>query len=357
MNESLLLRIFIESWDMLLEASPYILFGISFGGLIKVFMPADFIVKHLGQGNFLPVVKAALFGIPLPLCSCGVLPAAASLKDQGANNGATVAFLISTPESGVDSISITYALLDPLLTIARPLAAFITAIFAGFSENIVNPQKKIPLKAPTMLPMAGQTSALRANPFNKEQPVFFKELVQGIKYAFLELWGDIAPYFFIGILLGGLITALIPDDFLKSHLGGGLPSMLLMLLIGIPIYICASASTPIAAALILKGISPGTALVFLLTGPATNITSLSVLVGFLGKRATVLYLLTIGLFAVLFGLAVDQLYLMLDLDIRAVTGKAAEIIPYEIQLVCALLVVSLSIKPIFKSIQKKWHRT
>lgn len=356
MNESLFLHIIIESWDMLLESSAYILFGIAFGGLLKVFMPADFIVKHLGQGKFLPVIKAALFGIPLPLCSCGVLPAAAGLKDQGANNGATMAFLISTPESGVDSISITYALLDPLLTIARPLAAFITAIFAGFSENIINPPKNIPLKAPTILPMAGQTSALRANLFNKKKPVFFKELVQGIKYAFLDLWGDIAPYFFIGILLGGLITALIPDDFLKAHLGGGLSSMFLMLLIGIPIYICASASTPIAAALILKGISPGTALVFLLTGPATNITSLSVLVAFLGKRATVLYLLTIGLFAVLFGLAVDQLYLMLNLDIRAVTGKAAEIIPYEIQLLSALLVISLSIKPIFRSIQQKWPK-
>ncbi|MBU0681534.1 MAG: SO_0444 family Cu/Zn efflux transporter [Proteobacteria bacterium] len=352
MNESLFVRILFESWDMLLEASTYILFGIAFGGIIKVFMPTDFIAKHLGQGKFLPVIKAALFGIPLPLCSCGVLPAASGLKNQGANNGATVAFLISTPESGVDSISITYALLDPLLTIARPLAALITALFAGFAENIVNPPQKTTLKTSTLLPMAGQTT-MGANPFTGEKPTFLQELNQGIKYAFLELWGDIAPYFFLGIFLGGLITALIPDDFLKSYLGGGLPSMLLMLLIGIPIYICASASTPIAAALILKGISPGTALVFLLTGPATNITSLSVLVGILGKRAAVLYLCTIALFAVLCGLAVDQLYVMLDLDVRAVTGKAAEIIPYSVQLLSALLIISLSIKPLWLTIKRQ----
>lgn len=356
MTESLLFRVVFESWDMLLEASPYILFGISFGGLIKVFMPTNFIAKHLGKGKFLPVVKAALFGIPLPLCSCGVLPAAAGLKNQGANNGATVAFLISTPESGVDSISITYALLDPLLTIARPMAALITALFAGFAENIVNPPPKTALKAPIILPMAGQPSALGDNPFNGERPAFSQELRQGIKYAFLELWGDIAPYFFLGILMGGVITALIPDDFLKSYLGGGLPSMLLMLLVGIPIYICASASTPIAAALILKGISPGAALVFLLTGPATNITSLSVLVGLLGKRATSLYLLTIALFAVLFGLAIDQLYSMLNLDVRAITGKAAEIIPYGIQLLSALLVITLSIKPVWQTMQRKWRK-
>ncbi|MEN8257035.1 MAG: SO_0444 family Cu/Zn efflux transporter [Thermodesulfobacteriota bacterium] len=354
MIESIFLRVLIESWAMLLEASPYIIFGIAFGGLIKVFMPADFIGKHLGRGKFLPVIKAALFGIPLPLCSCGVLPAAAGLKKQGANNGATAAFLISTPESGVDSISITYALLDPLLTIARPLAALITALFAGFAENIVNPPSDAIVKPATILPMAGQTSAIGTNPFNKEKTPFAKELLQGIKYAFIELWGDIAPYFLLGILLGGLISGLLPEDFLRSYLGGGLTSMFLMLLIGIPIYICASASTPIAAALILKGISPGTALVFLLTGPATNITSLSVLTGILGKRAAVLYLFTIALFAVIFGLAVDQIYTLLNLDVRAVTGKAAEIIPHGIQLASALLVIALSIKPTWLIIRKKW---
>lgn len=355
MAESLFFRILIASWDMLLEASPYILFGIIFGGLLKVFMPTDFIARHLGQGRFLPVVKAAAFGIPLPLCSCGVLPAASGLKNQGANNGATVAFLISTPESGVDSISITYALLDPLLTIARPLAALCTAIFAGFAENIMNPPTIAPVKPVAILPMAGRTP-LGVNPFSGDKPTLSQQLGQGIRYAFVELWGDIAPYFFLGILLGGVITALIPDDFLTSYLGGGLSSMLIMLVIGIPIYICASASTPIAAALILKGISPGAALVFLLTGPATNVTSISVLIGLLGKRATALYVCTIALFAVLFGLAVDQLYVLLDLDVRAVTGQAAEIIPEPLQMAAALLIIVLSIKPVGRSLARRWQK-
>ncbi len=338
-----------------MEASPYILFGIAFGGLIKVFMPTDFIARHLGQGKFLPVVKAAVFGIPLPLCSCGVLPAASGLKKQGANNGATIAFLISTPESGVDSISITYALLDPLLTIARPLAALFTALFAGFAENMVHPPTSTPSRPTLILPMAGRSTP-GATPFSGEKASFFQKINQGIRYAFVELWGDIAAYFFLGILLGGVITALIPEAFLTSYLGGGLSSMLIMLVVGIPIYICASASTPIAAALILKGISPGAALVFLLTGPATNITSLSVLIGLLGKRAALLYLFSIAFFAVLFGLAVDQLYVLLDLDVRAITGQAAEIIPQEIQFLSALLICILSIKPVGRSLQRKWSR-
>ena len=134
--------IFMASVDLFLDASPYILFGLLIGGILKVFLSADYVAKHLGKGRFLSVIKASLFGIPIPLCSCGVLPAAAGLKKQGANNGATAAFLIATPESGVDSISITYALLDPIMTIARPVSAFITALTAGFLENISHPPKQ-----------------------------------------------------------------------------------------------------------------------------------------------------------------------------------------------------------------------
>ena len=128
-----------ESWDLLLDSAVYILFGILVGGLLKMFLSPSYVAQHLGRGRFSSVAKAALLGIPIPLCSCGVLPAAAALKKQGANNGATTAFLISTPESGVDSISITYALLDPFMTVARPIAAFITAFVAGMSENLINP--------------------------------------------------------------------------------------------------------------------------------------------------------------------------------------------------------------------------
>ncbi len=253
------------SWELLLDASIYILVGILAGGLLKVFLSPEYVARHLGSGRVRSVLKAALFGIPLPLCSCGVLPAAASLKKQGANNGATVAFLISTPESGVDSISITYALLDPLMTVARPVAAFLTAFIAGVAENTLQPPEEHWLG-----PAAGSSAdtCCAGKACGPEDPARHRSLPgkigTGVRYAVGELWGDLAGWFFIGLGLAGLITTLVPDNLITGYLGGGLGAMLLMLLFGIPLYICATASTPIAAALILKGVSPGAALVFLL---------------------------------------------------------------------------------------------
>lgn len=280
-----------ESWHLLLEASVYILFGMLVGGLLKVFLNPSFVADHLGKGKFSSVIKAALFGIPIPLCSCGVLPAAASLKKQGANNGATTAFLISTPESGVDSIAITYALLDPIMTVARPVSAFVTAVAAGISENLLQTQKEedwhrvIDRSCPIDNCCDGNECPPQEHSMHH---TFTEKLWAGLKFAVDDLWGDLAGWFFAGLLLAGVISTIIPQELMTRYLGGGLHSMLIMLLVGIPMYICATASTPVAAALILKGVSPGAALVFLLVGPATNITSLSVLFGLLGKRATVI---------------------------------------------------------------------
>ena len=142
---SLVTNLLLESWRVLEQSAPYVLFGIVIGGLLKVFLPPSAVARHLGQGRFLSVLKSALMGIPMPLCSCGVLPTAAALKRQGANNGATTAFLISTPESGVDSIAVTYALLDPVMTIARPAAAFTAAAVAGVAENLAQPPDPHPV--------------------------------------------------------------------------------------------------------------------------------------------------------------------------------------------------------------------
>ena len=213
-----------------------------------------------------------------------------SLRKQGASNGATTAFLISTPESGVDSISITYALLDPLMTVARPLAAFFTAAVAGISENLLDRKKEANrITLDLSCPVDGCCSGDDCEPeIHSRHHSFLEKIKAGIGYAFGELWEDIAKWFLFGLLLAGLITVVIPDDVFSRYLGPGLPAMLLMLIVGIPLYICATASTPIAAALILKGVSPGAALVFLLAGPATNMASLTVLVGTLGRRATLL---------------------------------------------------------------------
>ncbi len=284
-----------------------------------------------------------------------MLPAATSLKKQGANKGATTAFLISTPESGVDSIAITYALLDPLMTIIRPIAAFVTAICAGFLENSLHwsdkiSSKKVDISCP--IDQCCDGSDCPPEEHSKHHTIFEK-IVAGCKFAINDVWGDIVLWFFAGLLLAGLISATIPDEMLTTLLGGGVSSMLVMLVIGIPIYICATASTPIAAALILKGVSPGAALVFLLVGPATNVTSLSVLIGILGKKSTMRYLLVLSISAVLFGLGVDKLYLLAGISPQAIIGEAAEIVPHGLKVAASILLMLLSIKPIMTWLKKK----
>jgi uncharacterized protein len=278
------------------------------------------------------------------------LPAAVSLRKQGANNGATTAFLISTPESGVDSISITYALLDPIMTVARPLVAFVTATVAGIAENLFGDSGHNKRIIPDLsCPVDNCCDGQNCDPeTHRRHHSFFEKIKAGITYAFSDLWEDIAKWFLFGLLLAGLITVLIPDDIFSRYLGSGLSAMLLMLAIGIPLYICATASTPIAAALILKGVSPGAALVFLLVGPATNVASLTVVTGILGKRATAIYLGTIAVSAVFFGLVVDQVYTSMGISAQAMVGQASEVMPLWVQWAGALLVVVLSIKPLYR---------
>lgn len=279
-----------------------------------------------------------------------MLPAAVSLRNQGANKGAVTSFLISTPESGVDSISITYALLDPILTVFRPLAAFITASIAGIAENLFDyRQESKPLQPDLTCPVDGCCDGIHCSPEqHRRHHSFAEKLAAGIRYAFLDFWDDLAGWFFVGILLAGVITVFIPDNIINNYLGTGLPAMLFMLAVGIPLYICATASTPIAAALILKGVSPGAALVFLLAGPATNVASLTVLVGILGKRAVVIYLTTIAVSAVGLGLIVDQIYAMLGISAQAVVGQVSETVPAWLELGAVLVLIFLSIRPLFR---------
>jgi hypothetical protein len=341
-----LIKVFQESWHLLLDASVYIIFGIVVAGLLKTFLSPEYVAKHLGRGRFKPVLKAALFGVPIPLCSCGVMPAAATLKKQGASNGATIAFMISTPESGIDSISVTYALLDPIMTIARPIAAFGSAVAAGITESLFTPPNQAAPPPPLMAhPPTNHCSPVEPPPGHRPLPA---RLWASFHYAFGELWGDLATWFAFGILLSGIITVLVPQALISQYLGGGLVSMLIMLVAGIPIYICASASTPIAAALILKGVSPGAALVFLLVGPATNMASLSILTGMMGKKATLRYLLVLAISSVSFGLLLDKIYQWRGISAQAVIGQAGEFMPPGVQLLSAALLIVLSVKPFYR---------
>lgn len=338
------------AWHLLEESSLYILLGLLVAGLLKVFLSPDYVAAHLGQGKIKSVFKAALLGVPIPLCSCGVLPAAAQLKRQGANKGATTAFLISTPESGVDSIAVSWALLDPLMTVARPVAAFLSAFVAGVLENLLGEQEKIP--APPVLPMAGPslTACHDEHCGCDHNHVESKEskLVVGVKYAINEIWGDLAGWFFIGIAIAAIITTLVPDDFVSQHLGGGIGSMLLMLAAGIPMYICATASTPIAAAMILKGVSPGAALVFLLSGPATNVAALAVLVKILGKKGVVIYLASIAVVSVLCGLVLDGVYVSLGLSAVVTIGQVGESMPHWLMVGATLMLLLLSARHLYR---------
>lgn len=280
------------------------------------------------------------------------------LKKQGANNGATTAFLISTPESGIDSIAITYALLDPIMTVARPFVAFVTAACAGVIENLfgrVDNSGSTPLDL--TCPVDGCCDGEDCPPEEHNQHHSFGDKVTaGLRYALTELWSDLAGWFLVGLLLAGLITSIIPDDVVTRYAGGGLPSMLVMLGVGIPLYICATASTPIAAALILKGASPGAAMVFLLAGPATNVTSLTVLLGILGKRATAIYLTTIGVSTVLFGLALDTVYTSFGVSAQAMAGQASEVIPVWAEWAGAVILLLLSVKPVSCSVIARVRR-
>jgi len=355
---NLLLDILLESWHLLLESSVFILFGLIVSGLLRVFLDPGTVSRHLGRGRFRSVFKASMLGIPIPLCSCGVLPAAATLKKQGANKGAVTSFLISTPESGVDSVAITYALMDPIMTVVRPAAAFMTAFAAGISENLLGkPKDNRPVVPDLTCPVDGCCDGRNCSPeAHRKHHTTAEKIGAGLRFAFTDVWGDLAVWFLIGLLLSGIITVMIPESVFSRYMGGGVSAMLIMLGVGIPIYICATASTPIAASLILQGVSPGAALVFLMTGPATNITSLTVLVRILGKRATAIYLFSIAVCAVVFGLLLDWIYRSLGISAQAVVGQTAESIPMGLELAAAILILLLSVKPVGRFFQSRFAR-
>lgn len=336
-----------ETWYLFEEAAPYLFLGFGVAALLDVVVPEKKIVSHLGTsaGKFKSVLKASFAGVPIPLCSCGVIPAAMSLKKRGASNGATLSFLISTPETGADSIAITYALLDPLMTIFRPLAAFVTALGAGVANNLLVREKPI---SPSLITLS--TPPVEVNPdatchccSNKhcEEGGIVQKFNDALRYAYVELLADIAKWLIVGLILAGVISYAIPDELIRTYLGGGAGSMILMLLIGIPLYICATASTPLAAALIAKGMSPGTAFVFLLAGPATNATTITVVTRFLGKQAVIVYLAMIALCALGFGLLLDLIYFRLGIEATSIVGSTSDILPHEAKRFFAVILALL----------------
>lgn len=343
-----------DSWLLLVEAAPFVLFGFLAAGLLKSFVPEDFVARHLGHSTFGSVVKASLFGVPLPLCSCGVIPAAIGLRKHGASNGASAAFLISTPESGIDSIAITYALLDPIMTVMRPLAAFFTATVTGLCINL------LPAEQPPSEEVAEEqnSASCSSSCCEKHQPQpqnLGQRLGAGLRFAFGDLLGDIGKWLLIGILVSGIISFFVPATFFEHYLSGEYSSLVAMLLIGIPIYICASASTPIAAALVLKGLSPGAALVFLLAGPATNAATLTVIGRFWGKKVTAIYLAAIACCSLLAGWLVNRIYFWTGANISAWVSPADEHAISPLSTFWALLLLLLILRSLWPRPAERGH--
>jgi uncharacterized membrane protein YraQ (UPF0718 family)/copper chaperone CopZ len=292
------------SWAVFGAMAPYLLLGFFVAGLLSVLVSPQWVERHLGGNGLGQVVKASLFGVPLPLCSCGVIPVAASLRRHGASKGATTAFLLSTPQTGVDSIAVTYGLLGPFLAVVRPVAALITGVFGGGIVQAFDGHRAVHDVSVEEDEAASSCSSACCE---DEKPQTRPRIVEALNYGLVILPRDIGKALILGVAISGLIAAFVAPQALESYLGGGLWPMLAAMAIGIPLYVCATASTPIALGLIHAGLSPGAALVFLISGPATNSAALTTLWKVLGRRAAVLYLLTVAVASLATGLAVDGL--------------------------------------------------
>lgn len=383
---TLLINNFIE---LSAEASPWLLLGLLIAGLMKAWVPSKILSKHLGKGKS-AVIKAALIGAPLPLCSCGVIPVATELRRSGASAPATASFLVATPETGIDSVSVSYALLGPVFAIYRPFAAIMSAIVTGL---LVSTVKDEDIKLPTIEPEKSSSSCCSSTPVKKEIPKstatsaccstkptneiiaptpssccsasamssvvqtpsvqspllnnFVEKTKTGVYYAATKLIDDIIVWLAIGLIFAAIVRTFLPEEFLLSY-GSGLPAMLLMIAISIPMYICATASTPIAAGFIMAGLSPGTALVFMMAGPATNISTLGVIKSEMGGAVLIRYLLGVALCALGFATLLDFGLNFFAIDITEQMSHSHEMLPQWFGLTCAALIAFLAIKPLRK---------
>ncbi len=292
-----LVTIVVKSWAVMAIMAPYLLLGFFVAGLLGAFVPVSFIENHLGKRGLRQIVKASLLGVPIPLCSCSVIPVAASLRKHGATRGATISFLTSTPQTGVDSIAATWGLLGPLFAFFRTLVAFITGCICGTTVETFTSAHDEPERE------ACDEQCPSCNPAPKA--IRWKQV---FAYGFGVLPRDIGRALLIGILVSGLLGALVPEDFFTRHLSSEWISMLAVLGLGIPLYVCSTGSIPIALAMIGMGLSPGAALVFLITGPATNAATIATVLKTMGKKAGGIYLVTLATCSLAAGWLLNRIY-------------------------------------------------
>lgn len=334
-----IINYFTVLWNLTVDMAPYLLLGFLFAGLLKVFLPQNLMNKYLGKSSFKSVVNASLLGIPLPLCSCGVLPAGISLYKNGASKGASTSFLISTPQTGVDSILVTWSMLGLPFALIRPIAALFTGVFGGVMTNKLDEEKK----------------------YNSEEHEEFKAVKQKpslkaiLDYAFVEMMADIAKWLVIGLLIAALISVLIPDNFFQEFRMSGLIGMIVILIASIPLYICATSSVPIAAVLLMKGLSPGALLVFLMAGPATNAATMTVVGKNLGKKTLIIYLSALIIGSLAFGLVIDYFlpgkWFLPVMDMTG--GHEHGFLPYWFSFGSAIILTALVINSFIKQYRDK----
>ena len=307
--------------NVVCEMAPYLLLGFLIAGVLHVFVPQDFYRRYLSKDNRLSVLWAALLGVPLPLCSCGVIPTAVGLRNEKASKGAIASFLIATPQTGIDSILATFSLMGLGFAVVRPAAALITGVCGGLLVNRLVSDDDMTAPASTECRTESGSRLWRV-----------------VKYAYYDMIRDIGLRLVIGLIVAALIQVAVPDEFFLQFGSQPLLQMLAVLVIAVPMYICSTGSIPVAAALMMKGLSPGAALVMLMAGPAVNLASILVINKSLGRRFTTVYLLTIVCFSVLFGLLLNAV----GLDLYSAAAQdaccvAANAMPSAFKIVCATL--------------------
>ncbi len=332
--------VILALWETTLKMAPWLLGGFLAAGLLSLVVTPELVSRHLGRrAGWRAIVLSVLLGVPLPLCSCGVLPVAVGLRKGGASKGATAAFLISTPQTGIDSFFATYSLLGWAFAVIRPLVATISGLVGGWLVDRLDSE---PPAEPT-------TDSAEADPAlrrGQEATPPGQKLLLGVRYGLVHLFGNVAKALFVGLALSALILAFVPDNFFDATLlGDDRLAFPIMLLIGIPMYVCSTASIPVALALMAKGISPGAALIFLIVGPALNGASLTTLLKLLGRTCTLIHLLIIAVAAVLAGLALNVLQSLWQVlpTYATPTESCCEAVATTslVQMLCAILLLAL----------------
>ncbi|WP_290929399.1 SO_0444 family Cu/Zn efflux transporter [Fibrobacter sp.] len=332
-------KVFVHEFITLFsEMAPFLLLGFLLAGILHVWVPNHLYVPKISKSNFMSVLWAALFGVPLPICSCGVIPTSIALRKEGASKGASVSFLISTPATGVDSILATYSLLGLPFAILRPIAAFTTALFGGVLTNFVSRGEDAVAHGeahPETIDFDDCDTDHHCGCGHCEEDddhdhhdhcgcgehgcgcesrdvhrmSFGQKVVETFRYGLVNMVGDVSKWLLIGLLLGALISAFVPNELFLALREYPLLCMLAVLMLAMPMYTCATGSIPLALALVAKGITPGAALVLLMAGPATSIASMLVVGKAFGKRTLIAYLTSIALGALFFGYIVDTFFM------------------------------------------------